>query len=126
MSGRLVLLNLLTRGTILDRLYASVYDAGSKSTLHMNILICNQKPRILILISFVFILNNSFDTNFDIQIFGLAFKLTQGSEWVLAKKSEKCVMPSLMGDAHGSFKELGRIWFLVGGFGGSPPENFWI
>ncbi len=52
--------------------------------------------------------------------------MQQGSEWVLAKKSEKCVMPSSMGDAHGSFKELGRIWFLVGGFGGPPPENFWI
>ncbi len=42
-QGGLVLLNLLTRGMILDRLYASVYDAGSKSTLHMNILIYKQK-----------------------------------------------------------------------------------
>ena len=52
----------------------------------------------------------------------------QGSEQVLAKKSEKCVMPSPRRDVHGSFKELRRIWFIVGGggFGGPPPENFWI
>ena len=49
----------------------------------------------------------------------------QGSEWVLAKKSEKCVMPSSMGDAYRSFKELGKISFLVGGVWGSSPRNFW-
>ncbi len=32
--------------------------------------------------------------------------LIQGSEWVLAKKSEKCVTPISMGDAHGMLKEL--------------------
>ncbi len=48
----------------------------------------------------------------------------QGPEWVLAKKSEKRVMTSSMGDARGLLKEFRRIWFLVGGFGGPPPENF--
>ena len=41
----------------------------------------------------------------------------QESEWVLAKKSDKCVMPSSMGDAHGFLKELSKIWFLVWGSG---------
>ena len=40
------------------------------------------------------------------------------------KKSERGVMPSLMGDAPGLLKEFRRISFLVGGFGGPPPENF--
>ncbi len=35
-------------------------------------------------------------------------------------------MPSSRRNAHGSFKKLGRILFLVGGFGGPPPGNFWI
>ncbi len=38
----------------------------------------------------------------------------QGTEWVLAKKSEHCVMPSLLGDGHGLVKELLRA--LVNGF----------
>ncbi len=42
------------------------------------------------------------------------------------KKSEKYVMPSPMGDVRGLLKELRRIWFLVGGSGGPPPENFLI
>ncbi len=30
----------------------------------------------------------------------------QGPEWILAKKSEKSVTPSLMGDARGMVKEM--------------------
>ena len=35
-------------------------------------------------------------------------------------------MASSMGGVRGSLKELRRIWFLVGGSGGPPPEHFWI
>ena len=48
----------------------------------------------------------------------------QGSEWVLAKKSEKRVMPSSVGDARGLLKEESSVWFFAGGSGGPPPENF--
>ena len=51
-------------------------------------------------------------------------ELAQGSEWVLAKKSEKRVMPSLVGDALDILKEESRVWFFTGGSGGPPPENF--
>ncbi len=50
----------------------------------------------------------------------------QGSEWVLAKKSEKRVMPSSMADACGLLREFRRMWFLVEGFGSNPPENVYI
>ena len=48
----------------------------------------------------------------------------QGPEWVLAKKSEKCVIGSA-GDSRGLLKELWRVWSLEGGSGGAPPENLW-
>ncbi len=51
--------------------------------------------------------------------------LHQGSEWVLAKKSEKCVMQSLVGDSCESVKELWRACFLqVAGLGFLPQKSF--
>ena len=50
----------------------------------------------------------------------------RGQNGFWQKKSEKCVMPSSMGDARGLFKELWRIWFVIGGSGGPPPVMFWI
>ncbi len=50
----------------------------------------------------------------------------QGTEWVLAKKSEKCVMPSSVGNGRELIKELWRVRFPAGGSGGPPPENLLI
>ena len=53
--------------------------------------------------------------------------LRQGSEWVLAKKSEKCVMSSLLGGSmwigQRFVKGVGK-WFLAGGVWGCSPRKF--
>ena len=51
----------------------------------------------------------------------------QGPEWVLAKKSEKCVMPSQPGGGmHADCLRDLKDMVSYRGSGGPPPENFWI
>ena len=46
----------------------------------------------------------------------------QGSEWVLAKKSEKCVIPSSVGNGRKLLKELWTVCSPAGGSGGRGPQ----
>ncbi len=61
-----------------------------------------------------------------VQAAGVSGDWKQGSERVLAKKSEKCAMPSSMGGARRPLKQLRMLQFLVGGSGGPSADNFWI